>query len=478
MPRKPVVTALNATSLDIVNTIRANASFTYQSNVPEIETEKDLPRVGESFEGYPALANEFINALVNRIALVKIQSATFNNPYKRLKKGYLEYGETVEDIFVEIARVRDFSAEKAKSRQFQRTLPDVKSVFHAMNWQVQYPMTIQNYDLKQAFLSFDGVRELIDKIIAQVYTAMEYDEFLLTKYLIIKAYNKNAIGKIPIDISVTDDNAAIAFRGTSNQLEFMHREYNTAQVLTTTPKERQLIFMDADYNAQFDVKVLASAFNMEKAEFMGSLYKIDSFTTFDNKRWAEIRAANNSVEEVTAAELAAMEDVKAIIFDENWFQLYDNLMQMTDDFVGSGLYWNYWLHSWKTIAFSPFANAVAFVTDTVSAPATIDITCDSYSYSEDINSLVYNYVCDSPIRFGQITEITGGETGYLARIAVHPYGSVMIDTEYFATDAEGTINASLVINGVTYNYTATTPEGFFDPDTLGGNDTITLTLVE
>ena len=87
---------LDARSIDILNVIRNNASYAYQKDVPEITQEQDIPKVGEILFGNPTHSNEFINALVNRIALVRVQSATFNNPYKHLKKGYLEFGETVE----------------------------------------------------------------------------------------------------------------------------------------------------------------------------------------------------------------------------------------------------------------------------------------------------------------------------------------------------------------------------------------------
>ena len=64
-------------------------------------------------------------------------------------------------------------------------MPDVKSAFHAMNWRVMYPVTIQDEDLKLAFRSAEGVQDLIARIVDSVYTAAEYDEFLLFKYLII-----------------------------------------------------------------------------------------------------------------------------------------------------------------------------------------------------------------------------------------------------------------------------------------------------
>ena len=136
MPKRIAVTSLNARTIDILNTIRANASAEYQSLVPEITSENDIPRVGEVLYGYPAMANQFINALVNRIAAVRVKSATFNNAYAELKKGYLEFGETGEEVFVNIAKAREFSAEKAEAREFNRTLPDVRSAFHTMNWRL------------------------------------------------------------------------------------------------------------------------------------------------------------------------------------------------------------------------------------------------------------------------------------------------------------------------------------------------------
>ena len=168
MAKRISISTLNASTIDILNTIRQNASYQYQQNVPEIDVANDIPKVGEVLYGYPALANEFINALVNRIALVKVKSATFNNAYAELKKGYLEFGETVEEVFVNICKAREFSAEKAEAREFKRSVPDVRTAFHSMNWRVQYPITIQDEDLRMAFTSVNGVQDLIARIVDSV----------------------------------------------------------------------------------------------------------------------------------------------------------------------------------------------------------------------------------------------------------------------------------------------------------------------
>lgn len=94
---------------------------------------------------------------------------------------------------------------------------------------------------------------------------------------------------------------------------------------------------------------------------MGQLTLVDSFDTFDNARFAAIRAESDAVEEVTSTELTAMQSVKAMIIDEEWFQVYDNLARMTEKYASSGLYWNYFYNTWKTVSWSPFANAVAIL---------------------------------------------------------------------------------------------------------------------
>lgn len=448
MARRIAVNTLNATTMDILNVIRQNASYDYQQNVPEVTKFSDVPKVGEIIYGTPAFANQFINALVNRIALVRVQSATFNNPYSILKKGYLEFGETVEDIFVSIANVVDFNVEKAEKREFKRTIPDVKSAFHTMNWRVMYPVTIQDEDLKQAFLSIDGVQNLIAKIVDSVYTAADYDEFLLFKYLLIKAISHGKMYPSSIGDGTDLKESAVAFRGTSNVLPFMATKYNESGVKTNTPKERQVIFMDALFNAQFDVNVLASAFNMDKTDFMGRLFLIDDWTTFDNERFNVIREASDGIEEVTTDELALLANVKAVILDENWFQVYDNNNKFTEKYVASGMYWNYFYHTWKTVSNSPFANAVVFVTSTptITPLAEITVEISDKSVSEDAVTLTLQGKADGATLEPNNVTFIQTEPLTTAGIAVHPFGALMIPASQVATE----IAIECEINGVKY----------------------------
>lgn len=452
MSRRIANSTLNASTIDIMNVIRENASYEYQQNVAKVARASDIPKVGEVIYGTPAFANQFINALVNRIAIVRVQSATFNNPYSILKKGYIEFGETVEDIFVSIAKAVDFDPEKAAQREFQRTIPDVRSAFHTMNWRVMYPVTIQDEDLKQAFLSIDGVQNLIAKIVDSVYTAAEYDEFLLFKYLLIKAISHGKLHSKSVGDGTDLNTAAVQFRGTSNLITFMSDKYNELNVTNNTPKDRQVIFMDSLFNAQFDVNVLASAFNMEKADFMGRLFLIDNWTEFDNARFDVIRANSDGIEEVTSDELALLANVKAVILDENWFQVYDNNNKFTEDYVASGLYWNYFYHTWKTVSNSPFANAIAFVTTAANTalPESITVHVDSKDESDAATVFTISPKYESAgldprnVNFVQTEALT--EAG----IAVQKFGGIIIPTSQVLTD----VKIVAEINGT--QYTATT----------------------
>lgn len=448
MPRRIAKSTLQASTLDILNAIRQNASYDYQQSVPVVTQASDIPKVGEVICGTPAFSNQFINAMVNRIALVMTKSATFNNPYASLKKGYLEFGETVEEIFVQIAKVVDYTPEKGAAREFKRTLPDVKSAFHAMNWRVMYPVTIQDEDLRLAFLAESGVQDLVAKIVESVYKAAEYDEFLLFKYLLIKAISHGKMYPMSIGTGADLKEAGEMFRGASNDLTFMKTKYNASGVRTTTPRENQAIFMDSWFNAKYDVDVLAAAFNMDKATYTGALHLIDDWTSFDNERFDVIRENSDGLEEVTADELALMKNVKAVLLDVDWFQVYDNNAKFTEQYSAAGLYWNYFYHVWKTISSSPFSNAIVFVTDTATiAPKesyTVELTGKDTS---DVATVFTLGVQDDTSTLVQGTyQFTQTKQATTDGIAILPYGAIMIPT----SSKSKSVTLTMLINGVQY----------------------------
>lgn len=339
MATKPEIKTMNASAMDILNVIRANASSTYQERIPEA-TRDNIREIGNAMLTYESTQNEFLNALVNRIARVIITSKSYQNPLRMFKKGVLEFGETIEEIFVNIARAHQFDPAVAEKEVFKREIPDVNAVFHKMNYQNFYKTTISNEQLRQAFLSYQGISDLIARIVDSLYTGSEFDEFLVMKQLIVDAANDGKMYAVTIP-EVTPDNAktiVAKIKGVSNSMEFMSTTYNSMGVLNYTKKENQIFLIDAAFDAMIDVEVLASAFNMSKAEFMGQRVLIDNF--------------------------GELTGVYAAIVDKDWFMVFDNWIGFTENYNGQGLYWNYFYHCWKTFSTSPFSNAVLFTTET------------------------------------------------------------------------------------------------------------------
>lgn len=364
MPTKPQVKTLNANSVEILNTLRANASPNYQDMIPYAEGSLDSVReIGAIIMQYPALQNEFLSALVNRIGMVLVTSKLYRNPWAFMKQGMLEFGETIEEIFVNIAKPFEFSQERSETTIFKREIPDVRAAFHVMNYTKFYKATISNDQLRQAFLSWNGITDLIARIVDAMYTGANYDEFITMKYLLAKHLIAGNIYANQIDTVSTENMKSIVatIKGVSNSLEFLSNKYNYNGVETYTNKSDQYILVNAKFDATMDVEVLASAFNMDKAEFMGRRVLVDSFGNLDNARLKLLFAEDPNYTEISEDDLQALDNIPAVMVDRYFFMIFDNFYNFTEQYNGEGLYWNYWYHTWKTFSISPFHNAVAFV---------------------------------------------------------------------------------------------------------------------
>lgn len=361
MPTIPKTQTLNASSVDILNAIRNSASTNYRDFVPKASnTAESIRRIGEIVMQYTPLQNEFLNALVNRIARVIITSKMYSNPLSMFKKGLIDFGETIEEIFVNIANPHQYDVEESENKVFAREIPDVRAAFHTLNYKKFYKQTIQNKDLNQAFLSWDGITDLISKIVNAMYTAANYDEFVTTKYMLAKAILDGRLSAITVDAN--DAKGAVTkIKGVSNALTFMSNNYNAAGVQTFTDKDDQYLLVNSQFDSEIDVEVLASAFNMSKAEFMGHRILIDGFGTLDVARLNVLFKDDPNYEEPSQATLTALNAIPAVLVDKNFFMIFDNMYEFTENYNGQGLYWNYFYHTWKTFSMSPFANALVFV---------------------------------------------------------------------------------------------------------------------
>ena len=363
MPNTPKVKAFTNVSVDVLNAIRNSATQNYKNYVPKATEDADVIRtIGSILMDYPALRNEFITSLVNRIARVIITSKMYSNPWSALKKGELEYGETIEEIFVNIAKAHQFDQEVAEAEVFKREIPDVKAAFHVMNFQKFYKTTISEPMLKQAFVSIDGVQDLISRIVNSLYSGANYDEFLVMKYMLALHILNGHLYPIKID-TPTQDNArevTTTILGESNALTFMSSDKNIAGVETYTPKESQYLILNSKFAALMNVNVDATSFNQDYVQFMGRTILVDSFGSLDTTRLNQLLSGNPGYHEFSSDELSALDAVPGVLVDRDFFMIFDNYQYYTENYNGQGLYWNEFWHVGKTFSVSPYANAIVF----------------------------------------------------------------------------------------------------------------------
>lgn len=380
MPIKPTVSQLDANSVGILNAIRDNASADYYQAVPAANaTTESIRAVGEQILAYQPRMNEFVSALVNRIARVIVTSKLYSNPLAFAKKGLLEYGETIEEIFVDIAKANayDWNSSNETEQAFKRANPDIKSAFHALNMQTYYKATVSEQNLRQAFLSLDGVTDLIARIVNSLYSGAAYDEYIMMKYVLAQSLipgNVKMTTIEPVEDEASGKAAVKKVKALTGKLQFMSKDFNVAGVNTFIPSPSDIfVVMTADYDASIDVDVLASAFNMDKVQFMGQRVLVDSFSfnAGELARLDELLAKDPTYTRPDSGDLSALSTVGIVVMSRDWFQVYDVLNQFTEQYNAALLYWNEFNHVWRIYSASPFAPIVGFTTTT---PAITSVT--------------------------------------------------------------------------------------------------------
>lgn len=333
--------------VNILNTIRANSSQMYMDRVPEA-TQQNLEQVGNAILNYEAQTNEFLSALVNRIALTIVSNRRYKNPLAILKKAGKPFGTDIEEIFTNPVNAVAYNGSDTED-MLKITKPDVKTIFHRMNRQDKYPVSITAPQLQKAFTSMDEMSHFITSIITAMYSGDEMDEYLLMRNLVVSSITggKVKVLEVPYDGGENTSKELIKLLKTlSLNFGFISEDYNGYNVLnaegivagtitsckTWTPKENQVLLIRSDVDASTDVEVLAKAFNMEKTDFLKRKIVVDSFGD---------------------------EKTLAFICDEAAFQVRDDFYGVRSFDNGSNLSTNYWLHHWQTISLSLFANGVA-----------------------------------------------------------------------------------------------------------------------
>lgn len=386
-------------SANILNAIRNDSTVPqmYRDSVPITKgTRASVRNTTSIIINNDDLFNTFLTSMINRVGAVYLKNKMLKQPWGIFKRDVMEYGNIVENVFVDIAKPHTYDPSVAENEIYKREIPDVKTQFFVINFYKFYKQTIQTDTLKQALLSDKGLYDLTDKIVLALLNGERNDEFLAMKYMLAREILAGNIETVAIP-TVTKANAhdiVSVIKSTSNDLTFPNRKYNHAGVMNQTEKSEQFLICNSYFDSVMDVNVLASAFNMDKAEFAGRRMLVDGFGKFDTERLALLFADSEDYVPFTDEELAQLESIPAVLVDDDFFVLIDTNRKMGARFNEEGLYWNYWLHVWKTFGISAFSQAAIFIPgeSTVSSvtitPSTLELVPDTtYVLRADVETV-------------------------------------------------------------------------------------------
>ena len=347
----------------MMNYIRQNSSRLYQDVVPEA-TEDNIQTLGNILldDAYQPQLNEFINVLINRIALTMIRNASFTNPLAKFKKGSIPLGTDIQDIITNPAEAEPYEySNTAMEKLLTITDPDTHVAYYRRNRKDLYTKTITREGLQGAFVSWDKFYNYISSIIQSLYNGNYISEFNYTKDLVKSAYDNNKVIVETVSKPV-DEATGKAFvkkaRELFNLFMFPSTNFNAytkfsgakGTITTWTTKDRIALLIRADVMSSIDVDILSAAFNMSRADFLGAVTIVDNFG--DDK-------------------------ILGVMCDESWLQIYDNIFRFDEFYNARVMAWNEYLHAWGTFAISPFANAVLFATEESVPVTNLDFANDS-----------------------------------------------------------------------------------------------------
>lgn len=334
-------------AIELLNTIRDNASQAYQDRVPEA-TRNNIGEVGEAITDLnnAVVYNEFVNTLANMIYAPMLIKKSWQNPLGKFKKGKKTFGDTVEEVYNNFIKAKTF--DQTGAELLKRELPDTKVVFHRMNRQDSYVLTDSPEALAKAFKSYEGVSEYIENLLKTIRNSAELDEYILMRQLFAEAYDNGAMVAVAVaDPQKSEANAKafiktvktvsgdMVFANSNNNAYLEAQSTDIKPIVTFSKKDEQVLIVDNPTDVTCNIDVLASAFNKSVVEF------------------------NDTQKEIIDA--FPIEGMIGALVDRNFIQVYDDLFTFCEFENGLGLYRNHILHVWQTLGYSILCNAVAFI---------------------------------------------------------------------------------------------------------------------
>jgi len=395
---------MNESLVTSLNRIREVSSTIYHQYIPELTSDSDIGKLAQPVLSVPEVYNEFCNALINRIVYTQFLAKSFRNPFVVLEGDALPLGYAGQEVYVNPTKGRVYNAEDFAGLLIKYEA-DVKVQYTHINMDVQYPVTFSRQQLKKAFTSWGDLETFIENLSNSLYNGAYIDEYNATKQLIAGAYKDN-IAQVEVVSAISSEATAKAFVTKARELFLQFQtpssSYNAwakvggegRPVVTWTNPEDVVFIVRNDIRAYMDVNVLASAFNMDKAELLGNILTINDFDIYDDEDTKIFDGSN----------------IVGMIADKSWFRIRRQDMFMDSFYNANNRSIQYYLNNIKMYNMSLFANGVILATSAPSV-ATTAIKFNETSPSVADGSKIKLHITTTPFSSTDTITFTSGTVG-------------------------------------------------------------------
>ena len=306
----------DATNKNILKAVKQELSFEVQNHLP-VEVSDNLQTVYDNILNFAPVRNEIVPSLINRIGMQTVDSIAWRNPLARFKKEPMRYGETHEETYVNMCKGHVYDSQADFKYAFQQYQSYIMSVFHNVNLEIQYPVTVTYDNLRKAFTSEYGIRDMIMAKMESAITGANWDEYLAMRDLINVVYEKEVLPAVTVDKIVDEASAKkllIEVKRAVGDFGFPLPENNPAGATSHAMPANLIWITTPEVNAQISVDALAYAFHMDKADVAVQTVIVDKF-------------ANSAIQ--------------GVLCDVRFFNVRDQFKEMTDQPLANVLSWNY-----------------------------------------------------------------------------------------------------------------------------------------
>lgn len=347
------------TNENVIAAARNSLALEVQARISD-PTQEGLQAVYDQMTQYMPVRNALEPALVSQIGMQTVDSVAWRSPFGRVKKDPMYYGTTDEEIYVNFAKSQHFSPNNDWKDAFKIYQGYIMAMFHTINFSEQYPFTISWDNMRMAFQTKYGIRDIIRAKVESAISGYNWDEYNATVGLIGTGYDKQILPAVTVSAptdQTTANNLLAAVKAKVGEFAFPLPQNNIAGSTSSSQPTQLLWITTPQTDSALSVYSQAYAFQNDKIAIPVDTVIVDGFTN---------------------------DDIVGVLCDVRFFRIREQFKRFTHQEVANTLNWNHFYTVVEQISASPFYPICVFTTQQVATETTVTASAQTYTAGEEV----------------------------------------------------------------------------------------------